>query len=151
VLGEFVSPGTNLDLNPYPTLDSELPPLDDPFWQSGNPSAGGINTLGEAATFKGTPDDAEWTWPEGMLADAAQRVQLLAALPITEGGSPVLNIATRNVLNEPLVAGSDVAPQANGDIALRTNARYQTITLKQSGDWENATGLQLSGVTTGSR
>ena len=151
VLGQFVAPGTNLDLDPYPTLDSPLPPLDDPFWQSGNPTAGAINAIGEASTFKGEADDAVFTWPEGMVADAAQRVQLLAGLPITEGGSPVLNIATRNKLNDPLIAGTDVAPQANGDVALRTNARYQTITLKQSGAWESATGLQLSGVTTGAR
>jgi hypothetical protein len=151
VLGQFVSPGANLDLDPYPTLDSDLPPLDDPFWQSGNPSAGAIDTLGRAATFKGVPDDGVFTWPEGMVSDAAGLVTLDAALPITEGGSPTVQISTRDQLNQDLVFGPDVAPEANGEIPLRTDARYLTVTMKQTGDWLNATGLQLAGHTTGTR
>jgi len=151
VLGQFVAPGTNLDLDPYPTLDADLPPLDDPFWQSGNPVAGAIDTEGKPATFKGTADDGVWTWPEGQLASAAQRAKLLAALPITDGGSPSVQISLRNQLNQNLVNGPDVLPQTDGSIPLRTEARYHTITMKQTGDWEEASGLQVSGVTTGTR
>ena len=151
MLGQFVAPGTNLDLDPYPTLDAPLPTLDDPFWQSGNPVAGAIDAEGKPATFKGTADDGVWTWPEGQLASAAQRAKLLAALPITDGGSPSVQISLRNQLNQNIVTGPDVLPQTDGSIPLRTEARYHTITMKQTGDWEEASGLQVSGVTTGTR
>lgn len=150
-LGDFIPPGTTLDANPYPTLDADLPPLDDPFWTSGTRTAGAIDAEGKVATFNGSPADAVFTWAEGQLAPAAQRVQLNAALPITEGGAPTISVAQRNVLNDPIVPGVDVTPQPNGDIPLRTNARYQTITMKQTGDWTSATALQLDGVTTGTR
>lgn len=151
VLGTFVPPGTNLDLNPYATLDGPLPPLDGPFWQSGNPQAGAINAEGKVATFSGPADDAEFTWPEGQLASAAQRAKLLAALPITEGGSPSVQISLREKLNDNLTSGPDIVPQEDGSVALFDEARYHTITMKQSGDWLNASGLQVSGVTTGVR
>ena len=151
VLGQFVSPGTTLDTDPYPTLDADLPDLDGPFWQSGNPVAGAIDILGRAATFKGIPDDAVFTWPEGMVSDASGLVTLDAALPITEGGLPTVQISTRDQLNEDLVFGPDVSPEANGEIPLRTDARYLTVTMKQTGDWINATGIQLAGHTTGTR
>ena len=151
VLGTFVSPGTNLDADPYPTLDAPRPPLDDPFWQAGSPVAGAIDDQGRAATFKGPADDAVFTWPEGMVSDAADLVTLDAALPITRGGSPSVQISTRDQLNQDLVFGPDVAPQPNGEIPLRVDARYQTITMKQTGEWEDATALQLAGHTTGTR
>ena len=89
--------------------------------------------------------------PEGQLASAAQRAKLLAALPITEGGSPSVQISLREKLNDNLTSGPDIVPQEDGSVALFDEARYHTITMKQSGDWLNASGLQVSGVTTGVR
>jgi hypothetical protein len=86
-----------------------------------------------------------------MVSDAAGLVTLDAALPITEGGLPTVQISTRDQLNQDLVFGPDVSPEANGEIPLRVDARYQTVTMKQTGDWLNATGLQLAGHTTGTR
>ncbi|MGI9490311.1 MAG: hypothetical protein ACR2RF_31360, partial [Geminicoccaceae bacterium] len=151
VLGDFVPPGTNLDLNPYPTLDAPLPPLDDPFWTSGERTAGAIDAEGKVALFNGSPADGKWAFSEGLLADPAQSVQLLAALPVTEGGSPTVRIATRNKLNDPLPSPTTYTPEPNGDIPLRTNGRYHDIEMDQTGDWQSATALQLSGVTTGTR
>ena len=154
VLGQFVSPGFTMDNmdDPYLDLDTvELPSLDDPFWQSGNPSFGAINDVGKAAIFKGTPADAVWTWAEGQLATAAQRVKLEAALPITVGGSPTVQIGLRDKLQDNVANGPDVTPEDNGDVPLFDEARYHTISMKQTGSWESATALQVSGVTTGNR
>ena len=153
VLGKFVSPGFTMDNmdSIYPSLDVDLPSLDDPFWQSGNPSAAAINDLGKAATFKGTPSDAVWTWAEGQLAEAAQRVKLLAAVAITVGGSPKVRIGLRERLQDSVVTGAAVLPQDNGQFALFDEAHYHTISMEQGDDWESATALQVSGVTTGTR
>ncbi len=152
-LGQFVTPGFTMDSMDavYPDLDLLPVSLDDPFWESGNPSSGAIDAAGKAATFKGSPDDATWTWAEGQLASAAQRVKLEAALPITVGGAPTVQIGLRDTLQDNVTNGPDVSPEPNGDIPLFDEARYHTISLKQTGAWESATALQVAGVTTGTR
>ena len=151
VLGQFVAPGTNLDLDPYPTLDADLPPLGDPFWQSGNPVAGAIDAEGKPATFKGTADLGKFTWPEGQVAPAPLLSKLTGALPIGAGGDSSVQIGRRNDLRDNIIQGAEVFPQSNGEIPLRDEARYLEITMNRSGDWEDASGLFVSGTTTGTR
>ncbi len=153
VLGQFVTPGFNIDTMDatYPTLDADLPPLDSVFWQAGNPIAGAIDTAGKPATFEGGPDDAQWDWAEGQFAPAALRSKILASLPITTGGAPTVQIGLREQLNSGVSFGAAKIPEVDGSIPHRDEARYVTMRMLQSGEWESATGLQVSGVTTGSR
>jgi hypothetical protein len=99
-------------------------------------------------TFSGQPKTA--TISTGDI-DIGQSTVILAK-PIVDNGSGSIAVSSRNNLAEVVEFGSDVAPDAENRVSLRSNGKYHRLRLTPSGSsWETAVGLEFDVVKQGNR
>ena len=99
-------------------------------------------------TFSGQPKTATITTGDIDIG----RSTVILAKPIVDNGSGSIAVSSRDNLAEVVEFGSDVAPDAENRVSLRSNGEYHRLRLTPSGDsWETAIGLEFDVVKQGNR
>jgi hypothetical protein len=99
-------------------------------------------------TFSGQPKTATITTGD---IDVGRSTVILAK-PIVDNGSGSIAVSSRDNLAEVVEFGSDVAPDAENRVSLRSNGEYHRLRLTPSGSsWETAVGLEFDVVKQGNR
>ena len=99
-------------------------------------------------TFSGQPKTAIITTGD---IDVGRSTVILAK-PIVDNGSGSIAVSSRDNLAEVVEFGSDVAPDAENRVSLRSNGEYHRLRLTPSGSsWETAVGLEFDVVKQGNR
>lgn len=80
------------------------------------------------------------------------RSTVMLAKPIVDNGSGSIAVSSRDNLAEQVEFGSDVAPDAENRVSLRSNGEYHRLRLTPSGaNWQTAVGLEFDVVKQGNR
>ena len=99
-------------------------------------------------TFSGQPKTAIITTGD---IDVGRSTVILAK-PIVDNGSGSIAVSSRDNLAETVEFGSNVAPDAENRVSLRSNGEYHRLRLTPSGSsWETAVGLEFDVVKQGNR
>lgn len=80
------------------------------------------------------------------------RSVITLAKPIVDGGSGSVAVASRDNLAEQVEFGSNVAPDAENRVSLRSNGDYHRLRLTPTGDnWKTAVGIEIDFAKQGNR
>ena len=80
------------------------------------------------------------------------RSTVMLSKPIVDGGSGSVAISSRDNLAEQVEFGSNVAPDAENRVSLRSNGEYHRLRLTPTGsNWQTAVGLEFDVVKQGNR
>lgn len=80
------------------------------------------------------------------------RSTITLAKPIVDGGSASIAVSSRDNLAEQVEFGSDVFPDAENRVSLRSNGEYHRFRLTPNGaNWKTAVGLEFNVVKQGDR
>ena len=98
--------------------------------------------------FSGQPKTANIT--TGDIAIGRSTVTL--ARPTVDGGSCSIAVSSRDLLNETIEFGTDVAADAENRVSLRSNGEYHRLRLTPTGaNWTTAVGLSVDVTKQGNR
>lgn len=135
----------NLDTMPY-SLDSAL------FMGSPLGKVAGFGTDKKVGFFEGanmaaTIDTEEYQLSEG------RRSLVRWTKPMIDGGTLTVGLGTRNLPNEAVAFGSDIAVNGSGMAPQRCDARYHRARVKvaAAGTWTHAQGVDLEFTSSGWR
>jgi hypothetical protein len=80
------------------------------------------------------------------------RSTIMLAKPIVDNGSGSIAVSSRDNLQEQVEFGSDVSPDAENRVSLRSNGEYHRLRLTPTGtSWKTAVGLEFNVVKQGDR
>jgi hypothetical protein len=80
------------------------------------------------------------------------RSTIMLAKPIVDNGSGSIAVSSRDNLAETVEFGSDVSPDAENRVSLRSNGEYHRLRLTPTGtSWKTAVGLEFDVVKQGDR
>ena len=80
------------------------------------------------------------------------RSTIMLAKPIVDNGSGSIAVSSRDNLAEQVEFGSDVSPDAENRVSLRSNGEYHRLRLTPTGSsWKTAVGLEFDVVKQGDR
>jgi hypothetical protein len=80
------------------------------------------------------------------------RSTIMLAKPIVDNGSGSIAVSSRDNLAEQVEFGSDVSPDAENRVSLRSNGEYHRLRLTPTGsNWKTAVGLEFDVVKQGNR
>jgi hypothetical protein len=80
------------------------------------------------------------------------RSTIMLAKPIVDNGSGLIAVSSRDNLAETVEFGSDVSPDAENRVSLRSNGEYHRLRLTPTGtSWKTAVGLEFNVVKQGER
>lgn len=144
-----LTPSTTLEQvdNYNSNIDALDIPLDSPVFAGGNLLLAGVSGQ-KIIVFSGQPKTAIITTGD---IDVGRSTVMLAK-PIVDKGTGSIAISSRDNLAEQVEFGSDVAPDAENRVSLRSNGEYHRLRLTPSGaNWETAVGLEFDVVKQGNR
>lgn len=146
--------GYNIDTidSLYGDLDSIPISLDSPLLTgSGKLSLAAFDNANKLAFFNGANLPALIETTEGQIYPG-HRALITEVRPIIDGGTPSIQIGTRNRPNDSIVWGSVVAQNANGFCPVRSDARFHRARLlTQAGDvWQHCSGADPTAQQSGS-
>jgi hypothetical protein len=122
-------------------------PLDSRVFAGGQILFAGVSGA-KIIAFAGQPKTANIT--TGDIAIGRSTVTLVR--PTVDGGSGSVAISSRDLLNEVVEFGSDVAADAENRVSIRSNGEYHRLRLTPTGaNWETAVGLDVDVVKQGNR
>jgi hypothetical protein len=99
-------------------------------------------------TFSGQPKTANISTGD---IDVGRSTVMLAK-PIVDNGSGSIAVSSRDNLAEQVEFGSDVSPDAENRVSLRSNGKYHRLRLTPTGSsWKTAVGLEFDVVKQGNR
>jgi hypothetical protein len=128
-------------------LDALDIPLDSRVFAGGQLLFGGVSGA-KIIAFSGQPKTANIT--TGDIAIGRSTVTLVR--PTVDGGSASVAISSRDLLNEQVEFGSNVAADAENRISIRSNGEYHRLRLTPTGDnWQTAVGIDVEVVKQGTR
>jgi hypothetical protein len=129
------------------SIDALEIPLDSRVFAGGQLLFAGVSGA-KIITFSGQPKTANIT--TGDIAIGRSTVTL--AKPTVDGGSASVAISSRNLLNEQVEFGSNVAADAENRVSIRSNGEYHRLRLTPTGsNWETAVGIDVEVVKQGTR
>ena len=148
-VGQSATPSFTLEgLDSFGTLDSLTTSLDSIVWLGGKANVVGVQNS-KIVTFTGQSMSA--TLNTGDL-ELAERVSIAnMTRPLIDQGSGSVAVASRNRLGDAISFGSFVNADSEGRAALRTTGRYHRFSVKPSGSWRTAIGLDVNIVPLGNR
>jgi hypothetical protein len=129
------------------SIDALDIPLDSRVFAGGQLLFAGV-TGQKIISFSGQPKTAIITTGD---IDVGRSTVMLAK-PIVDKGTGSIAVSSRDNLAEQVEFGSDVAPDAENRVSLRSNGEYHRLRLTPSGaNWETAVGLEFDVVKQGNR
>jgi hypothetical protein len=129
------------------SLDALPASLDSRLWAGGQIVLGGVRDA-KIVTFSGNPLTAVLT-----TGDIEQPVNTMLRLarPLVANGSATVSVASRFRLDGNLNYSTAVAASSENRIPLRSIGRYHRVSLTPTGNWTNATGVEVEIVPAGGR
>lgn len=148
-IGQSATPSFTLEnLDAFGTLDTLPSSMDSIVWLGGKANVVGVQNS-KIVTFTGQSMSA--TLDTGDL-ELAERVSIAnMTRPLIDQGSGSVAVASRNRLGDAISFGSFVNADSEGRAALRTTGRYHRFSVKPSGSWRTAIGLEVNIVPLGNR
>jgi hypothetical protein len=129
------------------SIDALEIPLDSRVFAGGQLLFAGVSGA-KIIAFSGQPKTANIT--TGDVAIGRSTVTLVR--PTVDGGSGSVAISSRDLLNEVVEFGSNVAADAENRVSIRSNGEYHRLRLTPTGDnWETAVGIDVEVVKQGTR
>jgi len=129
------------------SIDALDIPLDSRVFAGGQLLFAGVSGT-KIIAFSGQPKTANIT--TGDIAIGRSTVTL--ARPTVDGGSASVAISSRDLLNEQVEFGSNVAADAENRVSIRSNGEYHRLRLTPTGDnWKTAVGIDVEVVKQGTR
>jgi hypothetical protein len=128
-------------------IDALEIPLDSRVFAGGQLLFAGVSGA-KIISFSGQPKTANIT--TGDISIGRSTVTL--ARPTVDGGSASVAISSRDLLNEQVEFGSNVAADSENRVSIRSNGEYHRLRLTPTGDnWETAVGIDVEVVKQGTR
>jgi len=122
-------------------------PLDSRVFAGGQLLFAGV-VGAKIVSFSGQPKTANIT--TGDIAIGRSTVTLVR--PTVDGGSGSVAISSRDLLNEVVEFGSNVAADAENRVSIRSNGEYHRLRLTPTGsNWKTAVGIEVDVVKQGDR
>jgi len=129
------------------SIDALEIPLDSRVFAGGQILFAGVSGA-KIIAFSGQPKTANIT--TGDITIGRSTVTLVK--PTVDGGSASVAISSRDLLNEQVEFGSNVAADAENRISIRSNGEYHRLRLTPTGDnWQTAVGIDVEVVKQGTR
>jgi len=129
------------------SIDALDIPLDSRVFAGGQILFAGVSGA-KIISFSGQPKTANIT--TGDISIGRSTVTL--ARPTVDGGSASVAISSRDLLNEQVEFGSNVAADSENRVSIRSNGEYHRLRLTPTGDnWETAAGIDIEVVKQGTR
>ena len=129
------------------SIDALEIPLDSAVFAGGRLLFAGVSGS-KIIAFSGQPKTANIT--TGDIAIGRSTVTL--ARPTVDGGSCSIAVSSRDLLNETIEFGTDVAADAENRVSLRSNGEYHRLRLTPTGaNWTTAVGLSVDVTKQGNR
>jgi hypothetical protein len=121
--------------------------LDSSVFAGGNLLLAGVSGA-KIIVFSGQPKTANISTGD---IDVGRSTVMLAK-PIVDNGSGLIAVSSRDNLAEVVEFGSDVSPDAENRVSLRSNGEYHRLRLTPTGSsWKTAVGLEFDVVKQGNR
>lgn len=149
-VGTISTPGITLEgIDTFSSnLDELSISLDSRFWRGGKLSLGGISGR-KLISFTGNTKQARIDTSDLETENAKTMISL--AKPIVNKGSASVAVASRNLLNEDVTFGSYTDADSENRVGIRSVGRYHRVSVKPSGNWETAIGVDVDVKTLGER
>jgi hypothetical protein len=129
------------------SIDALDIPLDSRVFAGGQILFAGVSGQ-KIITFSGQPKTANISTGD---IDVGRSTVMLAK-PIVDNGSGSIAVSSRDNLAEQVEFGSDVSPDAENRVSLRSNGEYHRLRLTPTGSsWKTAVGLEFDVVKQGNR
>jgi hypothetical protein len=129
------------------SIDALDIPLDSRVFAGGQLFFAGV-VGAKIIAFTGQPKTANIT--TGDISDGRSTVTLVR--PTVDGGSGSVAIASRDLLNEQVEFGSNVAADSENRVSIRSNGEYHRLRLTPTGDnWKTAVMLEVDVTKQGNR
>jgi hypothetical protein len=129
------------------SIDALDIPLDSRVFAGGQLLFAGVSGQ-KIITFSGQPKTANISTGD---IDVGRSTVMLAK-PIVDNGSGSIAVSSRDNLAEQVEFGSDVSPDAENRVSLRSNGEYHRLRLTPTGSsWKTAVGLEFDVVKQGNR
>lgn len=129
------------------SIDALEIPLDSRVFAGGQLLLAGVSGQ-KIITFSGQPKTAIISTGD---IDVGRSTVMLAK-PIVDNGSASIAVSSRDNLAEVVEFGSDVSPDAENRVSLRSNGEYHRLRLTPNGtSWKTAVGLEFDVVKQGNR
>ena len=134
-------------LDIYGSIEAVPAPLDDRLWAGGKYIFGG--TYGtRIVTFTGTSATATITI--GDIEDGYNSV-VTVVRPVIDNGSANVQVASRRLLDGTITYGSSVSMNADGRCPVRSAGRFHRFKITPTGNWTNATFVDIDTESQGNR
>lgn len=126
--------------------------LDSRVWAGGVVLLSAFDAGHRLCLFTGTSLPAEVETGEAQLF-AGRRALVTSVRPMVEGGSPRVQIGTRNRQMDPVIWGTEAGINAQGECPVRAAGRYHRarISMPAGAGWEHLQGLEFTGRPEGIR
>lgn len=147
--GVTLDDGT-LDTISGSNIDALTESLDSAVWKGGAPLIGAFGSDHKLGFFSGTALEAELETAENQISPGL-RTTINSIRPLVDGGSPNVQIGTRNRQQDVYTWTNPVSTNSIGECRVRSNARYHRFRTKISGGFDRAIGLEISGAPEGMR
>ena len=146
-----------LDVLGY-TLDTLPFSLDSRVWTGGSIVLSAFNSshaMGyyTGSTLAATVETSEFQPAEMQDFSKGKRIMISAARPISDGGTPSVNIGTRNRLIDPVIFNGAIPINDSGTTPQRADGRFirAQITHAAGDSFTHINGVELTGIATGTR
>lgn len=152
-IGPQATPGTTLEGldSLFDSIEDVTPSLDSGVWTGGRPVFAGFDADNRLAFFSGPPMEATLDTGERQMGEG--RFFVRSVRPVIDCAAAVVRVGKRNRLADARVWGPASAMQASGECPVRSNGRYQRISVQvPAGEvWTHAQGVDVSGMKVGRR
>ena len=129
------------------SLDALTVSLDDPQWAGGQLIL--VGTTGQKIITFGNSNKTAYI-VSGDINNGRSTITL--AKPIIDGGSASVAVASRNLLSDQVVFGSEVTADSENRVSLRTNGAYHRVKVIPSGNnWKTVVGTEIEITPQGTR
>ena len=148
-IGQSATPSFTLEnMDAFGAVDTIETSFDSIVWLGGKSNVVGVSA-NKIITFTGQPMNAEIQTGDLEMGERSSVINM--SRPLVDGGQASIAVASRNRLVDPIVYGSYTNTDAEGRAAFRTYGRYHRLSVKPSGSWTTAIGVEVNLVAQGAR
>jgi hypothetical protein len=131
----------------YTSIDALPASLDDRLWVGGKFLFAGIKDT-KIVTFTGTNYNSELITPD--LEVGYNSVATLVR-PQIDNGTATIKVASRRELDDNIAFSSSVTTSSEGRASIRSAGRYHRFSISPTGNWTNATSIDVDFKPQGNR
>jgi len=131
----------------YTNIDTLPASLDDRLWVGGKFLFAGF-TNAKIVTFTGSTYNSELITPD---MEVGYNSVATLVRPQIDNGSANIKVASRRELDDNIAFGSSVTTSSEGRASVRSAGRYHRFSISPTGNWTNATSIDVEFKQQGNR